>query len=273
MPEPRLSKIPGFHTLLEGDSGAGKTTALRTLVTDCGLELFVIFTEPSQAVISDLANAHFYFVKPTVAKGWETLHDMGTRVHSFGPDTLQKASGTNSGQKQFLEIVETLNNFVCSCHGQSFGDVESWGTNRVLALDGLSRFSDYVRALMVGDKTLLTQPEWGIGMNVIHTFIRQVVEKLWCHLVMVAHLEYEKDDTTGTMKRFPRTLGRKLGPTLPEMFNDAVLVERNGLTFIWNSIPPDTIARAGFLPLNQKLNPTFKIILDAWKAKGGIVEP
>lgn len=269
----RKSKIPGFHVLLEGDSGTGKTTSLRTLVTDCNLELFTIFTEPAQSVISDLENAHYKFIKSSKAEDpWKELYEMGVKVNTFGADSLQKQAGQNSNQKQFLEIVDTLNDFVCDCHGKSFGAVDEWGTNRVLAVDGLTKFSAFVRALHVGNKTTLTQPEWGVGMHTIEKFIDEVLDVCTCHIVFIAHLEFEKDEYANRMIKFPMTLGRKLGPKIPPKFNDAVVTERSGKTFVWNSVPTDTIARAGFLPLEAKLEPTFLTILDEWKRKGGIVE-
>lgn len=269
----RKSKIPGFHCLLEGHSGSGKTTSLRTLVEDCGLELFTFFTEPMQGMISDLPNTHYKVFRDQKSEDpWQEIYDMGVKVNSFGPDSLQKSSGANSNQKQFLDIVNSLNDFVCDCHGESFGAVDEWGTNRVLALDGLTKFSAYVRGLHVGTKTVLTQPEWGVGMYVIEHFFDKLLDQCWCHIVVIAHLEYEKDENTNSMVYFPITLGRKLGPKLPPKFNDAIVCERNGANFVWNAAPTGVIARAGFLPLEAKLPPTFKTIIDEWKARGGVIE-
>ena len=47
-------ELPGFNVLLMGATGAGKTSSIRTLVEDCGLEVFAIFTEPGMDILADI---------------------------------------------------------------------------------------------------------------------------------------------------------------------------------------------------------------------------
>jgi AAA+ superfamily predicted ATPase len=62
-PTPTRSPIPAPNVLLMGDSGTGKTYAIRTLI-EAGITPFIIFTEPGMEVLGDLdpSSYHFHYV-------------------------------------------------------------------------------------------------------------------------------------------------------------------------------------------------------------------
>ena len=238
---------------------------------DTKLQVFVLFTEDSIETISDCGeNFHWHFLKsPTM--GWGELTQMGNMISTMDNDSLQKLGKVNAavGAKQFMEMISCLNNFHCDKCGKDFGDVEKWGTDRLLALDGLSGLSRASKSLAIGWKPILSQPDWGVCMNVVEQLVYKLAHSLFCHLVLISHIEPEKDEVTGAIKNFPSTLGRKLGPSLPQHFKDVVLATRIGQDFRWNVVAQGTDTKARILPLSDKISPDFAAYLKLWESHGG----
>lgn len=272
MSEQPTTSIPGAHGLFMGGAGTGKTYSLRTFKDVPDVTLFTIFNEPSQSTLGDIPcpKIHYHYIQAS-NMSWAGMKDLAERINVLDNDSLQKF---NVGKgpataRQFQELISNLNDFVCNRCGEHFGDVESWGTDRALAIDGLTGLSRQARALTVGYKPIMTQPDWGVAMQAIEQMVFKLTHDLFCHLFMIAHLDMEKDEITGGTKLYPSTLGRKLPPIIPPMFDDVVRCIRDGTEFYWNTTMSNTDVKGRILPLKEKILPNFAGYLDCWRAKGG----
>lgn len=264
------SPLPGSRTLLMGPTGVGKTYAIRTLA-NAGLETFVLFTEPGMETISDDSRIRWRYIPPATSP-WSDLIQSAKLINTMSNEALQKLTGiSQSGFAQFIDILHQCNDFKVG--DRSYGDISRWSTGRALVLDGLTGLSKQSRQLAVGSKPIMTQPDWGVSMDNLEKFIDKLTQDLWCHFVLIAHVEPERDELTGAIKNMPSTLGRKLAPKLPVNFGDVVLAYREGDKFYWSTADARTDLKARLLPVNGKLNPDFVAIIEAWKKKGGLVEP
>jgi hypothetical protein len=268
---PKASEsLPGANVLLMGPTGTGKTTSLKTLVDIPGLEVFAIFTEPRYDILGKdlLDRIHWRYIAPSTAN-WQTLINSARSVNTMSTESLQKVnSPAGSAYNQMIDLMVLCNDFIDQ-NGQSFGDVLTWGTNRVLWLDGLTGISKMARKLKAGAKTVLTQPDWGVSMTMIQEFIDTLVNGTYCHMVLVAHVEREVDEITGATKTMVSTMGRKLAPMIPPNFGDVVLATKSGNDFSWSTAESGYDLKGAFLPNSSKLPPSFGPLLKQWQANGG----
>lgn len=265
--------VPGIKMLLMGPTGSGKTTSLRTLLDiPDGPEVFAIFTEPRYDVLGGdvLDKIHYRYVAPA-SMDWASLIQAGRLVNTMSNEALQKMSSiAGASFTQYLDLISICNNFVDQ-HGRSFGDVATWGTNRLLWIDSLTGLSKMARKIRAGNKPVLTQPDWGVSMSLVQELIDTLATGLFCHFVLVAHVEREVDEVSGSARVMVSTLGRKLAPVIPVNFSEVVMAKRVGDGFFWSTTEGDADLKSCYLPLSSKLPPNFAPLWGEWLNRGGAV--
>lgn len=267
------SPIPAPNIILMGDSGTGKTYALRTLV-DAGITPFILFTEPGMEVLGDLKPDSYHFNYITAPESnWTGLIDTAEKVNKFNFDALTKMQDMNRGRYgQFAEVLRQCNNFTDSRTGETFGDASTWGTDRALVLDSLSGLSDMAMRLVVGGKPTRAMQDWMVAQNLLKSFLDQCTNQLRCWFIVIAHLEREKDEITGGTQIMVSTLGRALAPKIPMFFSDAIQTQRQGSEFTWDTAGMNIAVKARNVPIGSKLPPSFGPLVETWKSRGGIIE-
>lgn len=277
---PARSPLAGVNILIEGPTGTGKTTSLKTLA-DAGLEVFVLFTESglesfvgawtdnSQKVPD---NVHWHIVKRPEAN-FGSMADDATRINTLALESLAKLVDPNrSKHNQFIELLRALADFEDQRTGKKFGSVDSWGTGRVLAIDSLTGINPIALSLVVGGKPVKSMSDWGIAQDQIEKVIRQLCDGCRCHFVLTAHVEREVDQVFGGVKLTVSTLGRALAPKIPPMFSDVVLSYREGTNFLWSTDNAQADLKARNLPIKSGLPQSFVQIVEKWKSRGGTLE-
>ena len=274
-------ELRGTKTLLEGAPGSGKTTALITMI-EAGLELFVVITDPGgeEALLDAMARRklpieklHWHYVA-SASPSWQTLMKMSTLITALGYKALSeiKTGVEKQDYQQFMEILKTLFNFKCDRTGEEFGAVDTWGTDRALAIDSLSGVNTMALDMTIGAKPSAHQGEWGVAMNAEAKLITKCCSDIKCFFVLTAHVEREMDETIGRPQLMVGALGRKLAPKLPKDFSDVVLAYREGTEFFWSTIAPNVDLKARTLPLSDKLKPTFDQIIKPWRERVKLAE-
>lgn len=271
MTEPTVARLPGSKILLMGESGTGKTYSLRTFI-EAGITPFVIFTEPGMETLSDLPKGkwHYKYIAPGVEK-WDAILAMATKVNQLDYDMLTKTQDMNRRQyTQFLEFIKTCNQFVAE-DGVDYGDVMSWGTDRVLVVDSLSGLSDMAMHLVTGGKLVRSMQDWMVAQNSIEALLNQLVTGTKCWFVLTAHIEREKDEVTGGTSVMVSTLGRKLAPRLPRYFSDVIQTVREDTKFSWSTAGYGVTVKTRNLPIKAGLAADFRPLIQTWKDRGGII--
>lgn len=273
--------LPGVNVLLQGESGAGKTHSIGTLV-DAGLEVFYVALDPGRESLAGYyrdkgkqipPNLHWATVR-TVPQGFNELIDISKKINQFTFEMLTKMTDSNKKKyDQHTQLLTLLSSFEDERTGKNFGAVDSWNTDRVLVIDNLSGFSDIIMNNVTGGKPVKGQNEWGVAQQQVEVFIKMLTDGCRCHFVMLAHVEKELDEVNGGMRIMSSTLGKKLAPKLPKMFSDVILAERAGTTFHWNTAATGAALKSRNLPISEKLLPSFEPILKKWQARGGVMEP
>lgn len=261
--------IPGTNTLLLGATGTGKTYSIRTFL-ERGITPFIISTEPGVAsTLGDLPpeKCHWHYVAPAHSD-WDALLKAAKRTNDLSFESLTKVADPDKRkQSQWLDLITTCNQFVCDRDGKDYGDVATWGPDRVLVVDSLSGLNTMSMNLVTGSKPVKSPGEWQIAMDNIERFLTTLLVVTDCFFVLIGHLEVEKDELTGGTKLMASTLGRKLAPKIPLNFDDVVQAIRVGKEFHWSTGAINVDLKARNLPIGDKLAPSFVPIIDKWKEK------
>ncbi len=274
MPNP--SPIPGPKVLLMGPAGTGKTYSTRTLFNIEGLEPIHFFFEPSMSTISAIKESKWAYLNPYgKAVDWDVLAQVGRHINTLGNKELQEAGvGNKRDFTQWLEMIALFNSFKTK-QGEDLGDVMKWGTDRVLVIDGMTGMNRMARGLSAGMRPLLTQPDYGVIMFNLQTMFEYLTSQVWCTLILIAHIEKEKDEISGGYVTTVASVGRKLPPVIPPLFDDVILSIRKGDQFSWSvaEAADETQTKNRTLPLRNDLEQDWAILFDAWKENGGTFGP
>ncbi len=257
---------PGVNVMLMGESGTGKTYAIRTLV-EAGLEVFVLFTEPGQEVLADIPpeKLHWHYVAPA-APAWADMIDSANKINKMNLKMLADMSDINKAKYTgFIDVLTTLSNFTCDRTGQSYGAVDDWGTDRVIVIDSLSGLNIMSMNLVTGSKPVKSMSDWQIAVDNLERLLMKLCTDVRCHFVLTAHLERETDERTGGTTLVSATLGKKLGPKLPRFFSEVVHVKRDGPKFTWSTATQNVATKNRHLEIRGDLPPSFAPIIASWK--------
>ena len=276
-PSGTRSHLPGAKTLLLGDTGTGKTHAIRTFL-EAGIQPFVVFTEPGMEIVNDLnmqgepCKIHWTYIAPA-APDWTAMLDSAKKINSMTLEQLARLSDVQKKEYQeFINILNALHDYTCDRCGRHFGDVSDWGTDRALIVDSLSGLNVMAMNLVVGSKPVKSMADWGIALDNLERLLTKLTVDTRCFFVLTAHLEREVDEVTGGTQLMASTLGRKLAPRLPRFFSDVIHAKREGDKFTWSTVTTNVALKARNLPLADKQPPSFKPLVDQWVKRGGLIE-
>jgi hypothetical protein len=266
-----------------GPAGSGKTTSLATFALS-GIHVFVMITEPTglDSLLDAWARLKLpiellhYHVVPPASPGWTGLKEMSIRINAMSyKDLSELKSGIGKdGMKQLPKFINNLETFYDERTGQSFGDVTTWGPDRVLAVDSLSGISLISLQHTVGFKPSPHQGEWGIAMSAVEMLVLKLSSDLQCFFVLTAHIEKEPDEITGMAKVAVSTLGRKLAPKIPRFFSEVIRTRKDPSgRFLWSTIDGESDLKNRALPASSTLAADFTPIVEAFRKREKLALP
>lgn len=271
--------LSGFNVLLMGPSGTGKTTAIGSLV-DAGVDTFYLdldnslesligyFTDRGKPVPDNL---HWHTIAPPDAN-FATAIERATRINTLSMKALADMVDPNRMKhNQFVKILEVLANFQDNRTGKSFGAVDKWDTSRAIVIDGMTGISNAAMSMVIGNKPVRSQADWGLAMDEVYKLIAQLCTNCKCHYVQIAHVEREMDPTFGGTKIMLSTLGNKLAPKIPQLFSDVILAVRQGDKWTWDTANPQADLKTRNLAYRSDLPPDFRLIHKRWSERQGLV--
>lgn len=271
------SALAGVNVMLMGPGGTGKTYSIGTAV-DAGLDVFYLGLEPGLETLlgyyTDKGkpipdNLHYHSVAAPTASFLELI-DSADKVNKFSLDALSKLQDPNrSKHNQFVSLLTALNDFPDDRTGKKHGSVASWGTDKMIVIDGLTGLCRAAMSLVVGGKPVRSQADWGIAQDQAEKLLRMLTDSCRCHFTLIAHVEREVDQILGGVKLMPSALGKALPPKLTPMFSDAILTVREGNLWKWDTASSLADTKTRNLDISSNIKPDFGLILSKWKSRGG----
>lgn len=267
--------LPGINCALMGPAGSGKTHALGTLV-ETGIEVFYLGLEPGlESLLGYFTdkgkpvppNLHWHMLQAPKASFAE-LATAATSINTLGLDSLSKMQDPNrSKHNQFITMLTALADFPDDRTGKKFGSVDSWGTDRAIAIDSLTGLNRAAMSLVIGNKPVRNQADWGIAQDQVEKILRMLCDNCKCHFILLAHVERETDAVLGGVKIMVSTLGKALAPKIPAMFSDVILTVREGAKWTWDTASSLADVKTRNLAVAANQPPSFGPILEKWKSR------
>lgn len=268
--------FPGINMVLMGPAGTGKTYSLGSMA-EAGIELFYLSVQESGlesliAYFDDKGkpvppNVHWAKVG-TSDLDFSSMMENAKLTASVSFDALCKNVDANRAKNNpFWNLLSVLNNFVDERTGKSYGSVMQWDSSRCIAIDGLSGVSDSAMGMMIGNKPVASEGQWGAAMSEIYKLLKMIADKCPCHFVLISHIERELDPINGGTRVYMATLGKKLAPKLPQIFSEVVLAVRNGDKWLWDTSDSKADLKVRYLPVSPSNPPSFGPIITKWRKR------
>jgi hypothetical protein len=274
----------GVNVLIMGPTGTGKTWSLGTIADwrpekkpDTFLDLhYFAFEAGKESLVGYWtdqgkplpSNVFFHTVK-TASAGWTEMAESAKAVNTLSYELLKKSTDPN--RNKYDQFEQFLRNFIVTKDdtGTNHGSVDSWGTNKVIAIDGLTGLGNSALAAVIGGKADRDQKDWGLAQNMVEGALRRLCDACRCHFILLGHVEREPDPLGGPAKITVSTLGKALAPKIPPMFSDVALAKRVKTTWTWDTEDPGADLKARNLPIHGGIPQNFGIILNKWISRGG----
>jgi hypothetical protein len=244
-----------------------------------GIEVFVIGTEPGfvdslidrcRVLNVPIDKLHWATALPAT-EGWDAMEAMITAIgtQDFQAISASKGIGKDKTRVPAARLLSLLKDFLCERTGEQFGSFTQWDDSRALVVDSLSGLSVIAWYLTVGYKPTGAPGEWSIAMNFIESLLMKINSDRRCYFVLLAHVEKEMDEISGVNRIMTSTLGRKLAPKLARFFGEIVYAQRmkDDPKFRWSTLDNNADLKNRILPVGDKLEPDFKLIVEGHNAR------
>ncbi len=206
-----IQQNPFVKVLYIGDSGAGKTGSLVSLVA-AGYKLRILDFD---AGIRTLAS----YVQ-------QQCPDKAANVQYESPRDKYKSSpsGTvlDGPPKAFSDGMKWLDKWPQD--GSSPGD---WGAETILVVDSLTTMSaaafNWAEAMNPGAKD--KRQVYYAGQDLISKFLYNITsDSFKTNVILIGHIQYNEDNTHGAVS----SLGKALSPKVPVLFNNLIAAQTRG---------------------------------------------
>ena len=213
MPALTDSPNPFVKALVIGDSGAGKTGALGSLI-QAGYRVSILdYDNKVQSgflpqFLKKNCPDHLGLVDFEVVRDKFKTGPLGTPVLDGMPTAFKTG--------------------LALCDKWSDGTLpRKWGPDRVLVVDSLTFMSDsaYNQAQAMSPATKDPRQWFYTAQQWVENFIAMLTAKDFeTHVLILAHISYQKN-ADGTEKGWPASVGKALGPTIPAYFDNMSLCQ------------------------------------------------
>lgn len=278
--------LPGFKEMNIADSGAGKTHVLRTLLA-CGIQPLVLATEPGMRALAPCDSPACQICVQTrkftdpipyayVSPAPGDIDVLIKQAETINKNDLKFLCSQNDPNRkdfdQFVKVLQQIKNFTDS-NGKSWGPVHKWNTDRALVIDTWTQLGPMAMNLFCGRRPAYDKADYQIAQRALENFNQLITCSLQCHVIVNAHPEREFNEATSTAQLTISTVGAKLSPKLPPLYDDVFLSKRDGDKFVWTTAELNVVSKGRNLPIRRDIVPGYGQIVESWKRAGGVIEP
>lgn len=280
-------ELRGPKILLEGDSGAGKTYSLGTIVDWAetnGYKVRALFTE------NGLETLLGYWRDPPLGTSgqpiraprpipkclaWHQLDDRplglaaltnaANQAGIMSYEALTKMQDPErSANNAYEKMLKVLADFPDDRTGQKLGNIGMWGSDTILLWDSLTETGNLAMKMIVGKKPTASPPDYGVAQNNLLNLLRYLTQGFDPTVVMTAHLQRQTNEVTGGMSLMVKAPGKALGDEIPPLFSEVILAKREGTEWLWDTAAVGVTTKTRYLPISGKIKPDLGQIMDRW---------
>lgn len=271
----------GPKILLEGPAGTGKTYAIGTVVDWAqanNKEVFVLFTENGLESLlgywtdrgKPVPDCLHWHKVATPALDLASLIDAAKKTGQLSYDALTKTIDPNrSANNPWVVVLTALADFPDDRTGKKFGNIGTWGTDKILVNDSLSESANACFRMTIGNKTTAAPNEYQVAQGNLINWVRYMTQSLACTFILTAHVQKQINEVTGTTQLMTKAIGKALGDEFPQLFSDVIFTVREGQNFYWDTMAHNVDLKSRNLPIAAKQPPDFGRIMAKWVSRGG----
>lgn len=272
------SSPAGLKLLVLGESGSGKTYLMHTLA-QAGLKVFHLGLEPARSTVAKAITSatgdfrdYRYVDLPALVTDFKTMTDTSTKLNTLSFKTICDLEGLNRDKtRQFIHLLNLLSDFKVG--EVRFGAVDSWDNDRVLVIDSLSALNIMAKSLIVGSNPAMSPSQWNMAQDTIRNLLNKLCFSCKCHVVVLGHLEPEKDEVSGKIVNMPSTLGKKLAPELGRYFDEVIVIKKQGDKHVLSTKENNTSTKNRLFPVSDALPPTLVPLINEWRKVNQLPQP
>lgn len=280
-------ELRGPKILLQGDSGAGKTYALGTIVDWAeknGYKVRALFTEngletllgywrdpplgtngqpirPPRPIPSCLA-WHQLDDKPL---GLAALTAAANKVGIMSYEAITKMTDPDRSKNNAYEkMLLALSDFPDDRTKTKCGNIGTWDNRTIVLWDSLTETGNLAMKMVVGNKPTAAPPDFGVAQNNLMNLLRYLTQGFDPTLVMTAHLQKQPNELTGGLSLMVKAPGKALGDEIPPLFSEVILAQREGVEWLWATAAVGATTKTRYLPISGKIKPDLAQIMDKW---------
>lgn len=279
--------LTGPKILLEGDSGAGKTYALGTIVDWAeanGYKVRVLFTEngletllgywrdpplgtngqPIRAPrpIPDCLAWYVFKDQPFDIK---TLKAAANKVGILSYEALTKSIDPDrAAHNSYEKLLGVMADFVDDRTGEKLGNIGEWDNKVIFAIDSLTELAIICMKMVIGNKPTAAPPDFGVGQNNLINLLRYLTQGFDPTVVITAHLQRQTNELTGGVSLMVKAIGKALGDDIPQLFSEVLYAKREGSEWFWDTAAIGVTTKTRYLPISAKIQPNLGRVMDGW---------
>jgi hypothetical protein len=271
--------LDGPKVLLEGPSGTGKTYAIGTLVDWAAKhdqQVFVLFTENGLETLKGYwtdrgqkipENLHWH-VSRVPAMDLATLISAADNAGKLTYEALTQMRDQDRGQNNpWHKIITTLADFPDDRTGERFGNIGTWGPERILVNDSLSENANACLRMQTGKKPVASQQDYMVAQNNLLNWVRYMTQTFRGTFVLTAHVQRLFNEVTGTTQLMTKAVGKAIADDIPVLFSEVIYTVREANKWTWETAATNVDTKVRYLPVASKINPDFGQIMDKWLAR------
>lgn len=280
-PPADVRAMGGPKVLLMGPSGTGKTYSLGTLAdwgAAHGKEIFVLFAEQGVEALAgywldggkpvpDSVHWHNALTQPlTLTQLIGAADNIGKLTYEAVTKMIDPDRGKNNA---FWRLLKTCSDFPDDRTGKNFGPIDSFGADKIFAIDSLTEVSNAAMRMQLGNKVTAAPNDYQVAQQTVMAFLRLLTQSLRCTFALTAHVDRQMDAITQTQKLMVKAPGKAISDDIPPLFSDVIYTVREGTNFYWDTAAYGVDTKTRSLGYRSKITPDFAQIMDLWLKRGG----
>ncbi len=239
--------------MLLGHTGAGKTGATMSLAA-AGYKIHHLCFDGPPEILSEYIHNPKSIYRNQRPGLWtkemaDSLHErIFYEVVTEGRNIVGGRAIPKGDSWQKANLI--LNNWIDSETKEKFGNISTWGSDRVLILDSWSRMCEAAMTFHLAMNGRLAEGpkvgtyddnDYSATYRNIFSFLDLLkAEEIKCHIILICHIDFldisqpaqsgKPNKAEMDVRGFPQTLGsgRRLGPKIGQYFNHALRAKQTG---------------------------------------------
>lgn len=266
--------IQPVKIILCAHSGSGKSGANAALA-EMGLKLRYLDLDNGTDILRNLLTST---ESPYVKKNAKVIENLESIVKLAEVRLSEGGKLSTKKAEVWTKATALLDQWIDPVTKRDFGPITSWTPEHVLCIGSFTRLStSCLRFVQAANGRLNAHPyqsDYGDAQNLLRVFLENITSpEVNCNVVLECHID-SQEMSDGTLKDFPKSVGKALAGDIATYFNTLLEIKLTGrgdqLRRVIKTIPTGTLGVKNTAPMTVKAEyPLESGLADYFKAARG----